>query len=271
MRAYEIANARVKLKGDSRVRNVLGKVAWVTGAGTGIGEASAVALAAEGFRIVLSGRREALLSQVAARIRQKNADALILPLDVSDASAVDGACAKLLREFGSIDVLVHSAGMNIKDRSWRTSSSDSFERLMRTNLDGAFHCCHAVLPSMRSQGDGVIVAISSWAGHHPSLVAGPAYSASKHGLNAMIETINMEECVNGIRACALCPGEVATAILDDRPNPPSAKERERMLQPEDIAEIVCFLARLPERVCVNDLLVSPTWNRAYVRSRKKST
>jgi NADP-dependent 3-hydroxy acid dehydrogenase YdfG len=135
--------------------------------------------------------------------------------------------------------------------------------VVRVDLDGAFYCAKAVLPTMIAQGDGLIVNISSWAGKHVSVVTGPAYTAAKHAMNAMNESINMEAGIHGVRACAVCPGEVATPILDNRPVPPSSEERARMVQPEDCGAIIAFLARMPAHVCINDLTVSPTWNRGY--------
>jgi NADP-dependent 3-hydroxy acid dehydrogenase YdfG len=116
---------------------------------------------------------------------------------------------------------------------------------------------------MREQKGGLIINVSSWAGVHPSKLTGPAYNAAKHGMVAMNESLNIEEGGNGIRACALCPGEVSTPILDSRPQPPSEEERSRMLQQEDLGDTVLFLASLPPRVCVNTLVISPTWNRTY--------
>lgn len=110
----------------------------------------------------------------------------------------------------------------------------------------------------------MVINVSSWAGvHHPKLT-GPAYNGSKHAVVAMTETINMEDGVHGIRACSLCPAEVSTPILDTRPSPPSAEERGRMLQPDDLGRTIRFIAELPPGVCINQLIVSPTWNRMYV-------
>ena len=108
--------------------------------------------------------------------------------------------------------------------------------------------------------------MSSWAGRYVSPVTGPAYTAAKRGLDALSESINQVECVNGIRSCCLCPGEVATPILDNRPVSVSAEERARMIQPEDMGHIVVFVAQMPATVCFNEILVSPTWNRAYIAS-----
>ena len=117
---------------------------------------------------------------------------------------------------------------------------------------------------MKAQGDGLIINISSWAGKHVSVVTGPAYTAAKHGMNAMNESINMEAGAFGVRACAICPGEVATPILDNRPIPVPAEEKARMVQSEDCGDVIAFLAQLPSHVCINDLTISPTWNRGYV-------
>jgi len=95
-------------------------------------------------------------------------------------------------------------------------------------------------------------------------LTGAAYNASKHAVTALTETINMEEGINGIRACALCPAEVATPIMDRRPMPPSQEDRARMLQPKDLGHTIRWLAELPPNVCINQLVVSPTWNRIYI-------
>jgi NADP-dependent 3-hydroxy acid dehydrogenase YdfG len=240
------------------------QIVWITGAGTGIGEGAARAMAAKGASVILSGRRENELDRVRDAIRADGGTAESLPLDIADFKAVDAVLAKILDTHGRIDVLVHSAGMNITDRSWEKGTSEDFERLISVNVSGAFHCCRSVLPAMREQGGGLILAISSWAGRQPSSLAGAAYSASKHALNALCATINMEQCTNYIRATAICPGEVATPILDFRPEPPPQEDREKMLQIEDLGEVCAFLAQLPPHVCINDLLISPTWNRSFV-------
>jgi NADP-dependent 3-hydroxy acid dehydrogenase YdfG len=95
-------------------------------------------------------------------------------------------------------------------------------------------------------------------------LVGAAYNGSKHAVVSLSETINIEECKNGIRACAICPAEVATPIMDRRPVPPSAEERAQMLQPEDLGRTIRWVAEQPPHVCVNEILISPTWNRIYV-------
>lgn len=247
------------------LRDLTGKVAWITGAGTGIGEGAAIALAAAGMQVVLSGRRADKLESVAAACAGNPA---IEILDVADKDAVVAVAQRIVAQFGSIDVLVASAGINVKDRNWHNVSYEDWDSVIRIDLDGAFYCCKAVLPTMKAQGEGLIINISSWAGKHVSVVTGPAYTAAKHAMNAMNESINMEACIYGVRACAMCPGEVATPILDNRPIPVSAEDRAQMVQPEDCGEVIRFLAQLPAHVCINDLTISPTWNRGYVAAAK---
>ena len=246
------------------MRDLTGKTAWVTGAGTGIGAGAALSLAAAGMGVVLSGRREAPLAEVASAIAAEGGQARIALLDVADADAVDAVAADIADREGRVDVLVNSAGLNIVRRNWKHLSRADWDQVIRVDLDGAFYCCHAVLPMMRAQQDGLIVNISSWAGRHVGALTGPAYSAAKFGMNAFTESLNIEECIHGIRATAVCPGEVATPILDKRPVPVSAADRARMVQAEDCGELVLFLARMPAHVCINDIMISPTWNRGYV-------
>ncbi len=246
-------------------RALQGQIAWVTGAGSGIGLAGAQALAEAGATVVLSGRRVAVLESAAATIRAQGGLAEVEALDVSDAKAVATVATRILgRHAGRIDLLLNSAGTNTPARFWRDQSVEGWRQVLATNLDSIFYTTHAVLPAMRARGSGLVINVSSWAGvHHPKLT-GPAYNGSKHAVTAMTETINMEDGVNGIRACCLCPAEVSTPILDTRPVPPSAQERGRMLQPEDLGRTIRFIAELPPGVCINQLIVSPTWNRMYV-------
>jgi NADP-dependent 3-hydroxy acid dehydrogenase YdfG len=131
-------------------------------------------------------------------------------------------------------------------------------------LSGPFYTSRAVLPLMRAQGGGLMIQISSWAGIYVPLLTGPAYTAAKHGLVALSESINQAECVNHIRSCCICPGEVATPILNNRPVPVTQEEKARMLQPEDLGDTILYVARMPATVCVNEILISPTSNRGYL-------
>lgn len=241
-----------------------GKVAWVTGGGTGIGRAGAEALAAAGARVAVSGRRPEPLEDAARAITAAGGEAMALPLDVMDADGVAAAAASIAKAFGDVDILVCSAGLNVGKRRYHEMSVADWHLVIDANLNGVYHCIHAVLPAMRKQRDGLLITISSWAGRHNSYIAGGAYGAAKHAVSAMSATINIEEGRYGIRSCCIEPAEVATEILDRRPVPVSAEERARMLQPEDLGATIRFVAEMPAHVCVNDILISPTWNRAYI-------
>lgn len=243
-----------------------GQVAWITGAGSGIGLAGAQALAQAGAVVVLSGRRAALLALEADKINAAGGQAEVAVLDVADAAAVQAVAAGILARHGRIDILLNSAGLNTPNRFWKNQTVDGWRTVIGANLDGTFHTVHAVLPAMRAQQGGLVINVSSWAGvHHPKLT-GAAYNGSKHAVTALTETINMEECGNGIRACAICPAEVATPIMDRRPVPPSAQDRARMLQPEDLGATIRFIAELPPHACINQLIISPTYNRMYLEN-----
>lgn len=241
-----------------------GKIAWVTGAGTGIGKAGAIDLAKAGAHVVLSGRRADALKQTARAIAKAKGKCSIVPLDVSDRAAVDAAAKAILKEHKRIDILVNSAGLNVPQRTFLDVKPEGWDQVININLNGTMYCVMAVLPQMRRRKDGLIINISSWAGKYIGKVTGPAYNASKFGVSALTETINAEEGENGIRACCICPAEVATPIMDRRPVPPNKKDRARMLQEEDLGATIAFVAGLPPRACINEIIISPTWNRSYI-------
>lgn len=238
-----------------------GQVAWVTGAGSGIGEAAAIALAGEGARVVLTGRTRAKLEAVAARI---GALAEVAPADLADAASVAAVAEGIATRHGRCDILVNNAGLNITDRAWSRLTPAGIQELIGGNLSSAFHCVIAVLPMMRAQGGGLLIHTASMAGRYVSPMAGPGYTAVKHAVVAMSHSINIEECANGIRSTAMCPGEVRTPILDKRPNKLSEQELAEMVQPEDCGELVRFIATLPPHVCLNEVLITPTRNRGYL-------
>ena len=189
-----------------------------------------------------------------------------IPLDVSVAADVDKAVGQILSRHGRIDLLVNSAGINVPKRSWADMELEGWNKLVDVNLNGVLYCMRAVLPAMRAQKDGCIINVASWAGRHVSKMPGPAYTTTKHAVLALTHSFNMDECVNGLRACCLSPGEVATPILKLRPVVPSEEEQARMLQSEDLGRTIAFVAGMPPRVCINEILISPTWNRTFVQT-----
>ncbi len=247
-----------------------GRVAWVTGGGSGIGLAGAMELAKSGARVVISGRTARSNEEGLAQLK-KLGEAEALRLDVADRKAVMAAAADIEKRYGRIDILVNSAGTNIGGgkRNFATLTTEGWDEVVAINLNGLFYCCYAVLPGMRARRDGLIINIASWAGRYASQLTGPAYNATKRAVIAVSESINMEECKHGIRATSILPGEVATPILEKRPVPPSAEERARMAQAEDLGAAILFVASLPARACVNELILTPTWNRFYTGGLEK--
>lgn len=247
------------------MHDITGQVAWVMGAGTGIGEAGAVKLAEAGCRVVLSGRRAGPLEAVRARIEAAGGEAVVEPLDVSRSADVEAVASRIVERFGRIDIGVFSAGINVPKRNWPDVTPSLWDQVIGIDLDGAFYCCAAVVPVMRRQGGGLIINISSMAGKAVSPLTGPAYGAAKHALNAMTASLLIEERNNGIRATAICPGEVATPILDQRPVPVSDEDKARMLQSEDLGDLILYVAQQPPHVTLNEILITPTWNRFAAR------
>lgn len=242
------------------------RVAWVTGGGSGIGEAGAEALAADGWIVVVSGRRKEPLNSVVAKIKEAGGEAEAVPLDVSNSADVQKVADQILEKYGRIDLLVNSAGVNVPKRRWQDMELEGWNKLVDINLNGVLYCMRAVLPAMRRQKDGCIINVSSWAGRHVSKMTGPAYTTTKHAVLALTHSFNMDEGVNGLRACCLMPGEVATPILKLRPVVPSDEEQAKMLQSEDLGHTIAFIASMPPRVCINEILISPTWNRGFIQT-----
>ncbi len=239
-----------------------GKGAIVTGAGSGIGEAVAACFAREGAKVVTWGRNLDKLER--ARDRAADAGERLLPraVDVADRDAVREAAEAAEQEVGGVDILVNNAGTNIPKRALRELSTEDFDLLIDVNLRGVFHCIHAVLPHMRRRREGLIINVTSIAGVRASVLGGAAYSASKFGATALSLMVGLEDGENGIRSCNVCPGEVNTPILEERPVVPSAEKRAAMLQPEDLAQAALFLATLPARATVPELIIAPA-NQRY--------
>lgn len=239
------------------------KVAWITGGGTGIGLATAQRLAGQGWHVAVSGRREAELKAACDAIAKAGGSAEAVPLDVSDAAAVSKAAEGILARNGRIDALVCSAGTNVPNRYWKDLTPEAFAKVSAINLNGVAFCVGAVLPTMRAAGGGSVVVVSSWAGWRYLPFTGAAYGATKQGLSPLVESINDQEGGNGIRATHVCPGEVATPILRSRPVPPPEEDIARMLKPEDVGDAIAYAVNAPAHVCLNEIVIGPTWNRIY--------
>ncbi|KQR26560.1 MULTISPECIES: SDR family oxidoreductase [unclassified Curtobacterium] len=236
------------------------RVLWVTGGGSGMGAAGAEAAARDGWTVVLSGRRADRLEQVAGAIRATGGTADVLPLDANDPAAVAAARDVVLERHGRLDGLLLAAGLNAPRRRWDDQSLTDFRAIVDTNLTAVVTVVDAALPALRSSG-GVVVVVSSYAGWSFQPGAGVAYSASKTALGSVVRSLNQQEAEHGVRATHLCPGDVATDFLDQRPEVPDAAARQRMLQPEDVGRTVAFVLGAPAHVRVDELVLSPVSQR----------
>ena len=236
--------------------DIAGRLAVIVGAAGGIGRAIAARLAGDGCRLALLDRDEAGLTEVGGS--SPSFELLTCPVDITDRTDVDRAVAEVLAQMGSPYILVNAAGINTKQRTLSDLSPEQWDSVVAVNLNGAFHCTQAFLPAMREAGAGLVVNIVSAAARLTSAGAGAHYCAAKRALLSLTESTNIEEGANGIRACAICPGEVATPLVDQRPEPPGPERLSAMLRPEDVADAVHYVVTRPSRVTVSELMIFPT-------------
>jgi NAD(P)-dependent dehydrogenase (short-subunit alcohol dehydrogenase family) len=235
----------------------MSKTAVITGAGSGVGRSIAVQLAAEGWNVVLIGRRAEALEETARLAGLPEGRRLVFPCDIGRAAEAARMAGAVLARFPEVEVLVNAAGTNAPRRALAVLSPEDYHAMIDTNLHGAYYCVQAFLPGMRARGSGTIVNIVSDAGKLANPKAGPGYVMSKFGLAGLTQSINCEERQNGIRACAIFPGDIDTPLLDKRPAPPDAAARARMMKAEDIAACAMLAINLPSRTVVEEILVRP--------------
>ena len=239
-----------------------GKVALITGASSGIGEATALALAAEGAKVALAARRAERLQKLEKQITDGGGKALSLVTDIADEAQAAEMVHKTNSNFGSVDILVNNAGVMLVGPVEGADTSD-WQRMININLLGLMYATHAALPLMKAQGGGHIVNISSVAGR----VAVPnyaVYNATKFGVCAFSEALRKEVYKDKIRVTIIEPGAVATELTDHITNS-AAKERIQTwiksltpLESEDIAAAIIYAVTQPLRVNVNEILIRPT-------------
>lgn len=232
------------------------KVAVVTGAGSGVGRSTVIKLVEQGWTVVLIGRTEETLRGTVALTKEPNR-CTIQRLRIGDLAATRKFGEEVLAKLGRIDLLVNAAGTNVPKRSLEVLSNEDYHEMLDSNLNGAYYLIQTFLPTMRKQQSGMIVNIVSDAGRQASPKAGPAYVISKFGMVGLTQSINAEERNNGIRACAILPGDIDTPLLNKRPVPPPPEARTRMLQPEDVADCVLLAVNLPNRAVIEELLIRP--------------
>jgi NADP-dependent 3-hydroxy acid dehydrogenase YdfG len=233
------------------------RVLWVTGAGSGIGRAAALAAAARGWRVAPSGRRADALDETAQLVAEVGGESLTLPLDVQDPTGVFVAHQRIRATWGHVTDLLLAAGLNVPQRQWTDQTLETFERIVATNLTAVARMIDTVLPDMRARGYGQIVVVSSYSAWRFSPHAGVAYSASKTALAAICQSVNAQAAEHGVRACHLCPGDVDTEFLQLRPEVPDAARRKVMLSPDDVAAAILYVLDVPAHVRVDELVISP--------------
>ena len=231
-------------------------VLWVTGGGSGIGRASALTAASKGWRVAVSGRRPERVGTVAREVEASGAEVLALPGDVRNIEDVTGCLSAIERSWGRLDGLLLAAGMNAPRRTWRDQDLHELGDIIETNLLAVARVVQLALPRLRASA-GTVVVISSYAGWRFSAGAGVAYSASKTALASLCQSLNAQEAASGVRACHLCPGDVDTEFLAQRPEVPGTEARTAMLTADDVARAVQFVLDSPAHVRVDELVISP--------------
>lgn len=226
-----------------------GKVAIVTGAGSGIGRAIALDLGRLGARVALAARRAESLEETAQLI----GGALAIPTDVRDNQQVERLIARTVDAFGAIDILVNAAGVGVFGAVASFSSAD-YDDIMNTNLRGVFFTCRSALPSMIARGGGDIVNIASIAGK-VGTANRAVYCASKFGVVGFSEALAEEVREHGIRVAVVCPGSTDSGFSNGRA---PAEKRARMLAPSDIAAAVRALVTQAPNSFISEIVIRPT-------------
>jgi len=263
------------------------KVVIITGAGSGIGKAAAAAFAARGARVVLVGRRQAVLDRVVAELsaslqsgqndlnshnsqnvksdfntkNRRPGQLWAFAADIARRSEVNALIGWAIGEFGRVDILVNNAGSASRTLNARWIEEEEWDQVQEVNLKAVFLLTQAVLPGMLSQQNGTIITVSSLAALRPNLLGGAAYGAAKAGVRNFMTYLHNTFRNEGIRSTSILPGEVNTPIMDNRANPPDVHIRENMVQPEDVAEAILLCASLPSRTVIEELIVAPTYQR----------
>jgi NADP-dependent 3-hydroxy acid dehydrogenase YdfG len=239
------------------------KIAFITGATAGFGEACAHTFAANGYALILNGRREERLQALQQKLQEQyNTPSYLLPFDVQDQSAVFNSIAQLPEEWKAIDILINNAGLALGRDLFQDASLDDWNQMLDTNVKGLLYVTKAVLPFMIGNKKGHIINVGSIAAKEV-YEKGNVYCASKHAVDAISKAMRIDLLQHGIKVTAIHPGAADTefSIVRFKGNEETAKSIYQGYQPltaQDVADIIYYTATLPPHVCINDLVVTCT-------------
>ena len=235
-----------------------GKIAIITGAGSGIGKATALQFADQGASVVLVGRREPPLLQTASEIEKADGTVMVHRADLEEGDAADEVVSATLKRFGRVDILVNNAGHSSRVRSMKYVGIDEWQSVFKVNVEAVYRITQAAVTDMLKRREGTVITVSSVAALTPGLLGGAPYSAAKAASLNMMRGMNSELRAEGIRACAIMPAEVDTPILNNRPLPPNGEARSTMMGADDVADAIVLCAAMPHRTIVSEIVLMPT-------------
>lgn len=239
------------------------KTVFITGATSGFGAACAHKFAANGYRIILTGRREERLQEMQTALQQQwGAESFVLPFDVQNRAAVFAAIESLPAEWQTVDVLINNAGLALGRDGFDEASLDDWDTMIDTNVKGLLYVTKALLPLIKKGRSGHIINIGSTAGKEV-YERGNVYCASKHAVDAISQSMRIDLLPHGIKVTAVHPGAAETefSLVRFKGNEEAAKKVYEGFQPlkaEDVAEVVFYTTTLPPHVCINDLVMTAT-------------
>src|SRR5687768_9464174 len=246
--------------------DLTGRVAAITGASSGIGEATAVKLSSAGAAVALAARRSDRIESLAERINGEGGRAIAIETDVTDEQQANAFVTRTQEELGRLDILVNNAGVMLLGQVIGADTSE-WRQMIEVNLLGLLYCTHASLPIMGEQGSGHIVNISSVAGRFANF-GSAVYNLTKFGVNAFSEALRQEVAAANVKVTVIEPGMVETELLGHNTHPMVLEAAKRMreevgtpLTSEDIAEAILYAVGGPDRVAVNEVLVRPAGQR----------